>query len=92
MRLRHAENSVHPRLHAAGVVARIRVTLFPTTKLFLPGHRIRLDVSSSNFPRFDVDPNTGEPEGLAPRKRVAVNTAFVDAHQPNRVVLPLLAM
>ena len=47
-------------------MTRITVTLFPTANLFLPGHRIRLDVSSSNFPKFDVNPNTGEPEGAGP--------------------------
>jgi hypothetical protein len=66
--------------------------LFPTANLFLPGHRIRLDVSSSNFPKFDVNPNTGEAEGAALRKRVAVNTVFVDAARPSRVVLPLLPL
>jgi hypothetical protein len=71
---------------------RISITLFPTANLFLPGHRIRLDISSSNFPKFDVNPNTGEPDGNARRKRVAVNTVFVDADRPSRVVLPLLGL
>jgi predicted acyl esterase len=37
-------------------------SLYPTSNLFMPGHRIRLDVSSSNFPRFDVNPNQGRPD------------------------------
>ena len=41
-----------------------------------PGHRIRLDVSSSNFPRFDVNPNTGEAIGRERRRMVADNTVF----------------
>ena len=64
-------------------VVGIKITLFPTANLFLPGHRIRLDVSSSNFPKFDVNPNTGEPEGAALRKRVAINTVFMDATRPS---------
>jgi putative CocE/NonD family hydrolase len=92
MRLRYAEDPAHPRLRRPGEVTRIRITLFPTANLFLPGHRIRLDVSSSNFPKLDVNPNTGEPEGLARRRRVAVNTVFMDAARPSRVVLPLLAV
>jgi putative CocE/NonD family hydrolase len=92
MRLRYAEDPAHPRLRRPGEVTRIRITLFPTANLFLAGHRIRLDVSSSNFPKFDVNPNTGEPEGLARRRRVAVNTVFMDAARPSRVVLPLLAL
>ena len=92
MRLRYAEDPAHPRPRQPGEMVKIRITLFPTANLFLPGHRIRLDVSSSNFPKFDVNPNTGEPEGAALRKRIAVNTVFVDAARPSRVVLPLLPL
>ncbi|OYV66897.1 MAG: antibiotic hydrolase, partial [Deltaproteobacteria bacterium 21-66-5] len=90
-RLRYAEDPAAPRPRRPGEVTRLRITLFPTANLFLPGHRIRLDISSSNFPKFDVNPNTGEPEGLGRRHRVAVNTLFVDAGRPSHVVLPLLA-
>jgi hypothetical protein len=92
MRLRYAEDPAHPRLRTPGEVTRIRITLFPTANLFLAGHRIRLDISSSNFPKFDVNPNTGEPEGLARRRRIAMNTVFMDAARPSQVVLPLLAV
>jgi putative CocE/NonD family hydrolase len=71
-------------------VVRIRITLYPTANLFLAGHRIRLDISSSNFPKFDVNPNTGEPEGAARRRRIAVNTVFADAGRPSRLFLPVL--
>jgi putative CocE/NonD family hydrolase len=89
-RLRYAEDPANPRLRQPGEIARITVTLFPTANLFLPGHRIRLDISSSNFPKFDVNPNTGEAEGLARRRRIAVNTVFTDATRPSRVHLPTL--
>ena len=89
-RLRYAEDPARPRLRKPGEVARITVTLFPTANLFLPGHRIRLDISSSNFPKYDVNPNTGEPEGLARRRRVAVNTVFMDADRPSHILLPVL--
>src|SRR5262249_46551236 len=92
VRLRYAEDPAMPRLRQPGEVVKIRITLFPPANLFLPGHRIRLDISSSNFPKFDVNPNTGEPEGQARRRRIAVNTVFVDAGRPSRVVLPLLAV
>ncbi|HEY5301681.1 MAG TPA: CocE/NonD family hydrolase [Acetobacteraceae bacterium] len=92
LRLRYAEDPASPRLRRAGEVVRARITLFPTANLFLPGHRLRLDISSSNFPKFDVNPNTGEPEGRARRKRIAVNTVFADAARPSRVVLPVLAL
>jgi predicted acyl esterase len=47
--------------------------------MFKKGNRIRLDISSSNFPKFDVNPNTGEPEGTSRRKRIAVNTVLTEA-------------
>ncbi|HET6238691.1 MAG TPA: CocE/NonD family hydrolase [Acetobacteraceae bacterium] len=90
MRLRYADHPAHPRPRRPGEVTRIRITLFPTANLFLPGHRIRLDVSSSNFPKFDVNPNTGEPEGTARRRRIAANMVFMDAARPSHVMLPLL--
>jgi putative CocE/NonD family hydrolase len=91
LRLRYAEDPAAPRLRQPGEVVRITVNLGPIANLFGVGHRIRLDVSSSNFPKFDVNPNTGEPDGMARRRRVAVNTVFVDAGRPSRVVLPVTA-
>ena len=91
LRLRYAEDRARPRLNVPGETRRVRITLFPTANLFLPGHRIRLDVSSSNFPKFDVNPNTGEPEGAARRRRIAANTVFADAARPSAIILPVLA-
>ena len=56
----------------------------------MPGHRIRLDVSSSNFPRFDVNPNTGEAIGRERRRMVADNTVFHERRQESRLVLPMV--
>ncbi|WP_439549712.1 CocE/NonD family hydrolase [Falsiroseomonas sp.] len=89
LRLRYADDPSRPRLAEPGEVRRLRVAL-PIANLFLPGHRIRLDISSSNFPRFDVNPNTGEAEGMARGLRIATNTVFVDGGRPSRVVLPVL--
>lgn len=90
VRLRYADDPGTATLNMPGAVRRITVTLFPTANLFRAGHRIRLDVSSSNFPKFDVNSNTGEPEGTARRRQVARNTIFTDAGRPSRVLLPLL--
>jgi uncharacterized protein len=62
----------------------------PTSNLFKAGHRIRLDVSSSNFPRFDVNPNTGEPPGRSRRTTVAHNTVHHDAAHPSHVELAVI--
>ncbi|HEX3346781.1 MAG TPA: CocE/NonD family hydrolase [Acetobacteraceae bacterium] len=89
VRLRYAEDPANPRMRTPGEITRIRVTLFPTANLFPPGHRVRLDISSSNFPKFDVNPNTGEPEGRSRRTRIAANSVFADAARASHVRLPI---
>ena len=66
------------------------IELYPTSIVFKRGHRIRLDISSSNFPRFDVNPNTGEPLNDNRRTAIAVNTVYHDAQHPSRIELPLV--
>jgi putative CocE/NonD family hydrolase len=90
LRCRYRESWENPSLMTPGTVYQIRIEAFPTSNLFKRGHRIRLDVSSSNFPKFDVNPNTGAPEGEGLVQRVAVNTLFLDAARPSRVVLPII--
>ena len=68
----------------------VTIEAFPTSNLFKAGHRIRLDVSSSNYPHFDINFNTGEPEGLATHARVATNTVWMDAAGPSHAVLPIV--
>ena len=60
-----------------GEVYEITIGLFPVANLFCRGHRLRLDISSSNFAHFDVNPNSGEPEGSWRRPRIARNRAFL---------------
>jgi predicted acyl esterase len=64
----------------------VTVSRYPTSNRVMRGHRIRLDVSSSNFPRFDVNPNTGEAIGRERRRVVADNTVFHERGRKSRVV------
>src|SRR5262249_40219954 len=73
-----------------GTVYPLTVKLYPTSNVFKRGHRIRVDVSSSNFPRFDVNPNTGEPLNNNRTRKVAVNTVYHDALHPSAIVLPVV--
>jgi putative CocE/NonD family hydrolase len=66
------------------------ITLYPTSVVFQRGHRIRIDISSSNFPRFDVNPNTGEPLGDNRRWQITENTVYTDAARPSRIILPVI--
>jgi predicted acyl esterase len=72
-----------------GEIYPIEIRLPPTSNLFAAGHRIRLDVSSSNFPRFDVNPNTGEPVGRHTHVLSAHNAVYCDAAHPSHLVLPI---
>jgi uncharacterized protein len=73
-----------------GVVYPITITLYPTSNVFKKGHRIRVDISSSNYPRFDVNPNTGDPIGTYRRMVVADNTVHHDAAHASLVMLPII--
>ncbi len=73
-----------------GLPARVTITLYPTANVFKKGHRIRIDLSSSNYPRFDVNPNTGGPLGDYRRMVAADNTVYHDAAHPSQVVLPVI--
>ena len=73
-----------------GVVYPVTIELFPTSNLFVAGHRIRLDISSSNFPRFDVNGNTGENPAWSTVKVAAENSVYHDPEHPSHVVLPVI--
>jgi putative CocE/NonD family hydrolase len=75
-----------------GAIFRITIEPFATANRFKAGHRIRLDIASSNFPKFDVNPNTGAPEASGPEKRVARNTVHMGPAHPSRVVRPVVAI
>ena len=73
-----------------GVAEELRIDLWTTANVFKAGHRIRLEVSSSNFPRFDRNLNTGAPIGDDVSPRVAQQTVLHDAAHPSRLVLPVI--
>jgi hypothetical protein len=66
-----------------------RIAVWPTARVFEPGHRIRIDVSSSNFPRYDRNLNTGEGLGGA-ETTTADQTVYHDAARPSRVEVPVV--
>lgn len=68
----------------------LTVQLYPTAHVFKKGHRIRLDVSSSNYPRFDLNSNTGEPLVTSRRRLTADNMVFHNADHPSALVLPVV--
>jgi uncharacterized protein len=89
LRCRYRDDPANPTPLEPGVPVPITVELFPTANLFRAGHRIRLDIASSDFPHYDLNPQTGEPDGAWRTWRTARNTLFVDATRPSHVVLPV---
>ena len=91
LRLRYRDSWEAPSLLQPGRPYAVTVAMFPCANLFKRGHRLRLDLAGSNFPHFDVNPNSGEPEGSMERPRRAVTTIFVDTAHPSHLVLPVIA-
>lgn len=90
LRCRYRKSWEQPELLMPGEVAEITIEPMPTSNLFKKGHRIRLDISSSNFPRFDVNPNTGAPEGSAGPRQKAHNRVHMSAVHCSRLILPVI--
>ncbi len=90
IRCRYREGFEQEVLMAPGEVYPVTIDLPPTSNLFDRGHRIRVDISSSNWPRLDVNPNTGEPMGRHTHQVVAEQTVYADASRPSRIVLPIV--
>src|SRR5262249_60159398 len=80
IRTRFCEGFDREVLMEPGTPYAVRLRLPPTSNVFAAGHRIRLDVSSSNFPRLERNPNTGEPIGRHTRMINAEPTVF--SHAP----------
>jgi putative CocE/NonD family hydrolase len=92
-RFRNVASPKHrqPELMEPGKVYRVEILLYPTSNLFQRGHMVRLDISSSNFPHFDVNLNTGEEYGESQRYLVAENSVFHSDFYPSRIILPVQA-
>jgi uncharacterized protein len=73
-----------------GEVAEYRIRCYPTANVFGRGHRLRLDVTSSSFPRFSRNLNTGEDVGTGTRMEVAQQTVLHTDRYRSRVVLPVI--
>jgi predicted acyl esterase len=79
------------KMMTPGAPEELDIDLWSTAITFEKGHRIALHITSSNSPRFEVNPNTGEPPGAQKqRPRVAVNTVYMDAAHPSALVLPVV--
>ena len=89
LRARYRDSFEHPRPMEPGMVYRIEIDMQPAANLFKAGHRIRLDICSSNFPNYDINRNTGDPDDRD--WRIARNSVYHDAGRDSYVELPVWA-
>jgi len=90
IRGRFRESLEVEKLMKPGDIYEFTIKLYPTSNVFKKGHRIRVDISSSNFPRFDINPNTGEPLNRQRLSRVAEQTIYHNPKHPSHIVLPMI--
>ena len=90
LRARYRHGLDRMELLEPGEVAEYRIRMYPTSNLFRRGHRIRIDVTSSSFPRFSRNLNTGEDVATGTRMEVARQTLLHTHEHPSHVLLPVV--
>jgi putative CocE/NonD family hydrolase len=88
--VRFRESLENPTPIDSGKVYRYTISLWETSNVFRKGHRIRLEVASSNFPRYARNQNTGAPFGSTAEIKTAEQTIYHDAQYPSRLILPVI--
>ena len=90
VRTRFRDGMERPTLIEPGRIYSYDVDLWNTCNVFKKGHRIRIEIASSAFPKYDRNPNTGEALGKTTRVEVARQTIYHDREHPSHVVLPIV--
>jgi hypothetical protein len=93
LRMRYRDSLEAPKLMTPGEVYKVTIDAGVTSNVFLAGHRIRVEISSSNFPRFDRNPNTGGliADANAKAARKAVQTVYHEHERYSYVLLPVVS-
>ena len=90
IRAKYRNGTDKPDNLVSGQVYELRIDLGATSNLFKKGHRIRLEVSSSNFPRFEINTNTGTTPAFSKVKNTADQKIFHNTQYPSRLILPII--
>lgn len=90
IRARYRDSWEQPTLLEPGRVYQYAIDLWSTSNCFLRGHRVRVEISSSNFPQFDRNPNTGHPFGQDAELLPARQTVYHDTEHPSHILLPII--
>ena len=90
IRARYRDSWEAPELMTPGEVYKFTIDLWSTSNCFVAGHRIGVEISSSNFPQFDRNPNTGHEFGKDDETQIATQTIYHDGERPSHVLLPII--
>jgi putative CocE/NonD family hydrolase len=90
LRLRYRDSAEKPELMNPDQVYKISIDLSATSNVFRKGDIMRLEVSSSNFPRFDRNLNTGADQATSRQFVSATNTILHDAEHPSALLVPVI--
>jgi hypothetical protein len=90
LRLRYRNSNEKPELSNPGQTYHVTLDLWATSNVFLAGHKLRLEVSSSNFPRFDRNLNTGENQAHSTTLVKATNVIYHDKMHPSALIVPIV--
>jgi len=80
-----------PEMMKPGEVYPLTIPMFATSNLFKKGHRIRVDISSSDYPAYDPNPNTGDPYRIGNHSVTAKNVVYHDKDRPSHIILPIIS-
>jgi putative CocE/NonD family hydrolase len=87
----HYRNGFEKReMMKPGEAYELTIPMFATSNLFKKGHRIRVDISSSDYPAYDPNPNTGEPYMVGNQSVPAKNVVYHDRQRPSHIILPII--
>jgi len=90
IRARYRESFEKAKLMKPGTVYEFTLDCWVTGNVFKAGHRIRVDISSSNFPRFDRNPNTGHEFGMDSELSIVEQTVYHNRNYPSHIILPVI--
>lgn len=90
LRARYRSSMERAELMVPGKIYKLTIDLWATSNVFLTGHKMRLEITSSNYPRFDLNPNTGEEPGTATKRAAATNVIYHDRQHPSALVVPIV--
>jgi uncharacterized protein len=91
LRAHYRNGFTRAELMKPGEVYQLTVQLSATSNLFVKGHRIRVDISSSDYPAYDPNPNTGDPYMIGRHRVVAKNVIYHGKDRPSHIVLPVIS-